>query len=95
MTKRKPLKEIIASAIDKRWKKFVALGAESKKLDPEKDRDKVNKIYLKMKELVLDMKCVEHYVLEANPDIKGLWNSLKNLTIQEKEDEDVQTIRNR
>jgi len=78
MTKLIPLKEIIAKAIDKRWQKFIKLGAQAKALDNVKYKTDTDNIYLKMKELVLDMVCVEHYVLESNPQIRGLWQSLKD-----------------
>jgi len=78
MAKKLSLREIISREIDVRWNKFVALGDEAKKLDKDTDRKQLDKIYLKMKALVIDMQPVEYIVLEQNPSIRDLWHSLKD-----------------
>ena len=79
MTKRRPLKEIIAAAIDKRYELFEALGKKSKALDNDKEQDKIDTLYTQMRELVLDMECMENYVLDKHPEATQLWHSLKDL----------------
>jgi len=78
MTKRVPLKEKIKTTIEKRYKIFEALGKESKALDNDKDRDKIHEINIKMRELVLDMECMENYVLKMHPEMTQFWYALKD-----------------
>jgi len=85
MTKRKPLKQIITSAIDKRYKLFDALGKKAKALDKEKDGAKLDAIYTEMRELVLDMECMENYALDKHPEATQLWHALKELTYKSME----------
>ena len=79
MTKRLPLKEVIVSAIDKRYKLFDALGKKAKMLDNNKERNERDLIYAQMRELVLDMECIENYVLNKHQKASRLWHALKDL----------------
>ena len=94
MTKRIPLKEIITKAIDKRYELFEALGKKAKALDKEKDPAKLDAIHIEMRELVLDMECMEKYVLNKHPEATPLWYALRDLTFEEGCEENIQKGRN-
>ena len=89
MTKRIPLKDIIANEIDKRWQLFDTLGKKAKEIDKEKDHAKLDTIYTEMRELALDMECMENYVLDKHPEATQLWHTLKELTFKEYDEKDI------
>lgn len=82
MSKIKPLREFIATEIEKRYSRFDKLATESKALDKEKDRVKLDRIYKRLKDMVLDLECLENYVLNKHPEVTTLWHSLKDLTCE-------------
>ena len=82
MSKIKPLREFISTEVEKRYYRFDKLATESKALYKKKDRVKLDRIYKRLKDMVLDLECLEEYLLSKHPEVTVLWHSLKDLTCE-------------
>jgi hypothetical protein len=80
MKKKSDIRDLVnklETAINKRMDEFMALGKESKALMIVDPHDKeIDKIYIKMAQIVDELRPVEDVIRKHNPNLEGLFDAL-------------------